>query len=118
MKTSYYFSNRIRDPDLNLVGISNTYPHKIIWLQEIRIYKPLCPGWKLVHQFKDGMITLDEYGHLYHEEILSRLDPSKVYADLGEDAILLCWEKPGVFCHRRIVAKWLYDNLHIKVSEL
>lgn len=118
MKTSYYFSNRIHDPGLNLVGISNTYPHKIIWLQEIRLYRLLCPGWKLVHQFKDGMITQDEYAYLYHEEILSQLDPSKVYADLGDDAILLCWEKPGVFCHRRIVAKWLHDNLHIKVSEL
>ena len=118
MKISYYFSSRIRAPGLNLVGISNTHPKGLAWLQGLRTYQPLCPGWDLVKTYKNGKISQDEYEYLYHEEILNRLDPSKVYEDLGEDAILLCWEKPGVFCHRRIVAQWLYDNLHIKVSEL
>jgi hypothetical protein len=26
---------------------------------------------------------------------------------LGSDCVLLCWEAPGVRCHRRIVADWL-----------
>lgn len=118
MKTSYYFSNRIRDPEMNLVGISNTHPKGLVWLRHVRVYKPLCPGWKLVHQYKEGRITQDEYVYLYHAEILNRLDPSKVCKDLRDDAILLCWEKPGIFCHRRIVAKWLQDTLCIKVNEL
>ena len=118
MKTSYYFSNRIRAPELNLVGISNTHPKGLDWLNGLRLYRPLCPGWDLVKTYKNGKITRDEYVYLYHQEILNRLDPSKVYEDLGEDAILLCWEKPGIFCHRRIVAQWLYDNLQIKVNEL
>jgi uncharacterized protein (DUF488 family) len=49
---------------------------------------------------------------------LSKLDPQKVFSDLGQDAILLCWEKPGEDCHRRLVAEWLEGLLGIKVPEL
>lgn len=94
MKTSYYFSNRIRDPGLRLIGISNSYPKGQDWLQNMRQYKPLCPGWKLVHQLKNGKIGRSEYEFQYQEQILDRLDPVEVFAELGEDAILLCWEKP------------------------
>ena len=118
MRTSYYFSNRIRTAGLNLVGISNSHPKELDWLQGMRLYRPLCPGWKLVHQYKDGKINRDEYEYLYNQEILLRLDPEEAFSQLGEDAVLLCWEKPGLFCHRRIVARWFYDNIGIKVSEL
>jgi hypothetical protein len=30
---------------------------------------------------------------------------------------LLCWEAPGKFCHRRLVAAWLEDALGIDVPE-
>lgn len=118
MKTSYYFSNRIREPEFNLIAISNSYPKHLEWLQNMKQYKPLFPGWKLVHQVKNGKISRNEYEELYQELILNRLDPGEVFAELGDDAILLCWEKPGLFCHRRIVARWFYDNLGIKVNEL
>ncbi len=103
---------------MNLVGISNSKPKGIEWINHIRSYPPLCPGWKLVSKTKQGLITQDRYVELYYEQVLNKLDPSKVYADLGEDAILLCWEKPGRFCHRTIVAQWFYEHLEIKVNEL
>lgn len=53
----------------------------------------------------------------YHNEVLSRLDPRRVLEDLGENAILLCWEAPGHFCHRRLVAAWLEASLGITVPE-
>jgi uncharacterized protein (DUF488 family) len=53
-----------------------------------------------------------------YQKILDRLDPRKVYDELGEDAILLCWEKPGEFCHRRLVAEWIEAHLGVKVPEL
>ena len=47
---------------------------------------------------------------------LSKLDPATVYADLGEDAVLLCWEEnSGAFCHRRRVAEWLGETLGVLV---
>ena len=41
----------------------------------------------------------------------------QVFLDLGENAILLCHEPPGQFCHRRLVAAWLEKFLNIVVPE-
>jgi hypothetical protein len=45
-------------------------------------------------------------------------DPQKVFEDRGEDTILLCWEAPGKFCRRRLVAAWLEEKLGVQVPEL
>ena len=59
-------------------------------------------------------ITYDEF----YDKILNELDPYQVFKELGENSVLLCYEKPGQFCHRHLVAKWLMDNLNIKILEL
>ena len=58
------------------------------------------------------------YKVAYRECVLDTLDPHKVRGDLGEDAILLCYEDPGKRCHRRLVADWLERTLGIEVPEL
>jgi hypothetical protein len=40
-----------------------------------------------------------------------------VVEDLGEDAIMLCWEAPGEYCHRRQAVGWLETELGIVVPE-
>jgi len=75
-----------------------------------RRYKALAPTRQMLK------MTNGEYRAAY-QEILDRLDPRKVYQELGEDAILLCWEKPGEFCHRRLVAEWLERELGVEVPE-
>jgi hypothetical protein len=67
--------------------------------------------------YKDGRITKEEYTIRYYNEILNGLDPARTYQELGEDSILLCWERSG-FCHRFIVSKWFNDTLGIKILEL
>ncbi len=55
---------------------------------------------------------------LYREQVLDKLDPHKIIRDLGGDNfIMLCWEGPGVFCHRRVVALWLEKATGIKIAE-
>ena len=54
----------------------------------------------------------------YRHDVLGHLDPAKVAADLGPDAVLLCWEAAGEDCHRRLVAEWLEKFLKIQVPEL
>jgi len=79
-------------------------------------YPALFPKYWFFKRYKeDG----DEvaYTEAYYSEVLNRLDPQKVYNDL-KGSTILCWEKSGSFCHRRIVAKWLSDNLGVKVPEL
>lgn len=118
MNTSYYFSNKISVADTNLVRVSVSFPKNIVWLQNSKVYKPLCPKWDIVDQYKKGRIGDSQYILLYYKQNLDCLDPEKVYQALGEDSILLCWEKPGMFCHRSIVATWFEKSLGVKVPEL
>jgi hypothetical protein len=59
----------------------------------------------------------EAFDELY-QGILDRLDPRKVYEELGDDAVLLCYEPPGERCHRRMVAAWFGRELKIEVPEL
>jgi uncharacterized protein (DUF488 family) len=54
----------------------------------------------------------------FYAETLSKLDPATVYSELGESAILLCYERSEEFCHRHLVAKWLSMNLLKSIREL
>lgn len=65
----------------------------------------------------------EEYTQKYYALVLSKLDPVKVWSDL-QDACLLCYEKSDdlragkTFCHRRIVAAWLENELGVVVPEI
>lgn len=78
-----------------------------------RRYFDLAPKPRML-KLKD----LAEYDKVFKEQILGKLDPRKVYEELGQDAVLLCFEPPGQYCHRRVVAEWLEKNLGIQVPEL
>jgi len=116
MNTSYFASTKIIKGDPRLVSISRKPPD---WIKAfVPIYKPLCPSWDLVMDYKSGEINQEEYTIRYYNEILNNLDPARTYQELGENSILLCYEKPGKFCHRRIVADWFKKHLNIEVDEL
>ena len=115
MNTSYYASPKILKKDFKLISISRKPPD---WFKVDNIFLPLCPTWDLVMSYNSRKITKEEYTIRYYMENLDLLDPAKTYQALGENSVLLCYEKSGVFCHRRIVAKWLMDNLNINITEL
>jgi len=78
-------------------------------------YPALYPKWSFLGRYKeDG--DEDKYTKAYYDEVLSKLDPEKVYADL-KGKVLLCWERSGSFCHRRIVAEWLERELEVEIPE-
>jgi len=81
-----------------------------------REFLPLAPTWEILSNYKKDH-NIHTYTEKYVEEILFPLDPEKVYEDL-KYSILLCWESPEKFCHRRIVAKWLENSLNVKIPEL
>jgi L-rhamnose isomerase len=84
-------------------------------------YRVLFPSWSLVKSYKESLDS-DVYTEGYCRAILDKLDPSKVYDQLTlgshRRVVLLCWEKPGDFCHRRLVAEWFEKHLEIKVPEI
>lgn len=81
--------------------------------------KELAPSWTLVNAFKTGQINEEQYKVRYLE-ILRRkkIRPEDVVASLPDGAILLCYEKTGVFCHRHIAAEWLRQAPDVEVKEL
>jgi len=103
MKTSYYKSNLI-DMD-NCVSISQ-YPPK--WFPCVKV-DSLVPSRSLLMSYKDGEVSWREYIETFQKETLSNLDPKEIYTSLSSKT-LLCYEKPGEFCHREIVRKWLVEN--------
>jgi hypothetical protein len=110
MQTSYY-SKSANHP--NAVSIAAKAPD---WYKG-RQYKKLAPRYWFFKKYKeDG--DKEFYTEQYYKEVLSVLDPKQVYKDLGENAVLLCWEKSGDFCHRHLVAEWLSKELGIEIKEI
>jgi len=110
MNTSYY-AKSANHP--NAVSIAGKAPE---WYKG-KEYKKLAPKYWFFKKYKrDG----DEkfYEEQFQLEVLDKLDPKQVYEDLGEDAVILCWEASGKFCHRHLVAKWLMKHLQIEITEL
>lgn len=82
-------------------------------------YKKLTPPASII-KIEDKEL----YTKLYYEQVLNNLNPQEVYNELGDNAVMLCYEKYAdieqgkTFCHRHIVAKWLEEKLGVEVKEL
>jgi uncharacterized protein (DUF488 family) len=110
MNTSYFAKSAKNE---NAVSIAGKAPD---WYTG-RQYKTLAPKyWFFAKYKKDG----DEkfYIEQYQKEVLETLDAKQVYEELGENAVLLCWEKTGKFCHRHLISNWFKEKLGIEVAEL
>jgi hypothetical protein len=106
MFTSYFANAKKLPPDLVPVSIARGSPRGFAGRKELR----LAPTWAMLK------MTKPDYDARF-AEMLAKLDPAEVYHLLGENAVLLCWEKPGDACHRRLVAEWLERHLGIEVPE-
>lgn len=106
MYTSYFGNLRSLPPYLKPVAICRGVPKWFTGAVEQR----LAPTWAMLR------MSREEYDRAFRK-ILSRLDPKEIYESLGENAVLLCYEKPNEWCHRRLVAEWLEENLGIVVPE-
>ena len=83
-----------------------------------RVYKALAPHrWMIKIGANGDPKEVARFRALYYEKILAPLDVRQVLADLGETAILLCWEAPDSYCHRRLVAEWIERETGIVVPE-
>lgn len=110
MKTSYF---AVASKNPNAVAISIRKPPFF----HGRHYPKLAPTESILNSYQRKK-DIKRYEEQYRKQILSKLEPKEVYEELGEDAVLVCWEGPKKFCHRHIVAKWFEKCLGIKVDEL
>ena len=78
-----------------------------------RRYSVLAPSRRLIKIMDPQTFT-----KLYKAEVLDRLDPMRVIREMGgDDFIMCCWEPPGEFCHRRVVAAWMRKHTGVLVQE-
>lgn len=105
-----YFSN-----------IKNIPSH--IWPLSVARYRPawypgaelsvVAPSPQLLGQLQAARITWADFETLYRAE-LDSLDSKVILQTIKDkvwdnDVCLLCYEPPGVNCHRHILAEWLSE---------
>ena len=78
-------------------------------------YKKLAPKYSFFSKWKETHDD-DYYIQHFYEEILNTLNANEVIKEIysliqdkDKDIILICYEKPGDFCHRHLVAEWLTE---------
>lgn len=104
--TSYYANVRNLPPEMKPIGIS---VGKNKWFEgpyDLR----LAPTWAMMKSPR-GV-----YDSLFFKQ-LAKLDAKKIYDELPDNAVLLCYEVYNDWCHRRAVAEWLERELGIEVCE-
>jgi Protein of unknown function, DUF488 len=118
MKTSYYAITPDTTP--GAIAISLYPPPKTRYQQ----YKCLAPTQRLLNDYKAGRVDEEAYTRIYRAD-LAQLDPIVIWNVLHHmvdpnrviEPILLCYERSGSFCHRRIVADWLGEAMGVEIPE-
>lgn len=81
--------------------------------------KILAPTWEIVKNIKDGVIDEVDYTKQYLKILQEReLTPDKIINLIPDRSILLCYESPGDFCHRRVLAEWVFRYTGFEIPEL
>lgn len=111
--TSYY---AISGENKNAIGISNTHPDFF----KGAVLSRLAPPWQLVVSRREGRIDDEEFAAKYLECLDEDrgLNAESIYNLIPDEAVLLCYEKSGDFCHRRVLADFLESHLNIQVKEI
>ena len=112
--TSYFGnSKKLHEAGVKIICVAIGRPRFIQTPQMLNV----CPTRYMV----SGPCSREEYLRLY-DQILAKQDAHQVVKQIemlsvGSDVALCCYEKPGDFCHRHILAKWITDNTGIEVKE-
>ena len=108
--TTYFAKLRTLPDNIVPISICSKAP---TWYNGLQ-YKKLAPRYEFFMKWKKDHDN-DYYIKCFNEQVLSQLEPTTVIKELMEKAgseniALVCYEKPGDFCHRHLVAEWLNNN--------
>ena len=113
--TSYFGnSQKLKEAGIKIICVAIGKPRFIAGIPQML---NVCPTRYMV----SGPCSHDEYLKLY-DRILASQDANQVVKQIemlsgGKDVALFCYEKPGDFCHRHILAKWITENTGIEITE-
>lgn len=120
MRTIYttYFTNLKNLPkDVVPISICGKAPQGYHGLE----YKKLAPKWWFFQIWKENHDNAFYVKH-FTEETLNPLNAFDVVTELfrmaeSEKIALVCYEIPGAFCHRHLVAEWIELITQMEVKE-
>lgn len=104
--SSYYARACKIFPSWRMVAISISIPDGFDGI----ILRELNPTQQLLYDYKNGLCDEHEYEERYYSNVLSRLEAKSIYEKV-KGKVLLCYCGKDKFCHRKLVLKWLADNL-------
>ena len=102
----------------NLICVAGYAPKFFYDTPNARFYPDLAPRKSWFLEWRNKHLSNDWYIERYNETVLDKLNPLKVVEELGNNAVMLCYEKPGDFCHRHLIADWIAKNTGIQVDEI
>lgn len=125
--TSYFAKvKQLREKGFtNLVCVAGYAPKFYFDTPGARFMPELAPQrnwwmeWK--SKFKDNLESEESiawYAKKYRETVLANLDPNEIARELGDGAVMLCYETPDKFCHRHLIAEWLSKHTDMEVVEI
>lgn len=113
--TSYFGNSRaLTAAGLVMISIARYTPK---WYHGICLQEVAPLPAMLGHGLSD-----EQYTALYHRNVLLHIDPRRLLRHIatlsgGRDVALCCYEKPGDFCHRHLLAQWLTERTGVKIEE-
>ena len=98
----------LRKAGIRPVAISYTIPE---FARDIDHMVELAPDERVLRDYKEGIISQQTFVVTYIANLMSRFSAPQcirlaIFNQFGieTDLALVCWEKAGAFCHRRLVA--------------
>lgn len=113
------------DPDAVFIAVSGAVPADYSGERLVSV-APKRSWWQFWHDTYAGHYeskeSVDYYTACYKSTVLGRLSQADVIEEVkqiaGErNSYLLCFEPPGQFCHRHLLASWLNEVCDEKVIE-
>lgn len=98
------------------IAISLTVPE---WYEGNRL-EYLAPKSDMVGKIKKGSENYNQrkYTREYIDLLKARnINPQRLVDSLPDGTILLCYESPGDFCHRRLLADWIERHTGVVIPE-
>lgn len=115
MKTARYTNKNI-DPNKHIcIRISQRPPRFKLPYKISGVWRNVVPTQEVRNIKEESAYKKAYFGQL--DRSFSFLGRQALFTEaynwVGENIVLLCYEdirKPGVFCHRRLLAEWLFGN--------
>lgn len=104
--SSYYARACKIIPDWRLIAISRGIPDNFGG----SVMRELNPSQSLLYNYKNWVISEDEYKEIYFNETLKQLDPCVIYNKI-KGKVIVCYCGKDSFCHRNLVIEWIRQNI-------